>query len=403
MAKKKKLNKKKFIRFLLLTALLIVAAVVVFTPVMIRMNGEKRVELGYGEEYEDAGAKLLLGGEPKMSSDVDTSKPGKYKVTYRFLLAHRTRTVVVVDNVPPVITLNGNENMYLSTKAVFEDPGCVAIDEIDGDISSKVEVTSDVNTAVAGVYHVSYVATDAAGNAVRERRTVNVVEGGAMEMGVLDFDLNLFYPDVICKDVGYNEEKFYDLVLFGDSFIEKFGEIGMVAYRHLWSRPSLSTEDFYTRPIYVFGYLDGETTFWDAMDEHHPKDILILLNSDWTSRWTPEFLNESCDRAYGKMKERYPDTNFIICSIMPVEYWYDRPEYVEEVGFHRDDRINKMNVYMCELCRKYGFKFMNAAEAVKDPATGACRQEYIYEPDGVHLSDEGCQAMLDYIMCHLDY
>ena len=403
MAKKKKLNIKKFIRFLLLMALLIVAVLVVFTPVMIRMNGEKRVEIGYGENYEDAGAKLLLGGEPKVSSDVDSSKPGKYKVTYKFLLAHRTRTVVVVDNVPPVITLNGNENMYISTKNVFEDPGCVAIDEIDGDISSSVEVSSDVNTAVAGVYHVSYVVSDAAGNAVRERRTVNVVEGGAMEMGVLDFDLNLFYPDVICKDVGYNEEKFYDLVLFGDSFIEKLGEIGLVAYRHLWSRPSLSTEDFYTRPIYVFGYLDEETTFWDAMDEHHPENILVLLNSDWTSRWTPEFLNESCDRAYAKMKERYPDTNFIICSIMPVEYWYDRPEYVEEVGYNRYDRINKMNVYMCELCRKYGFKFMNAAEAVKDPATGACIQEYIYEPDGIHLSDEGCQVMLDYIMCHLDY
>ncbi len=399
--KKKKLNKKKFFRFLIFAALLILAAVVVFTPVLIKMNGEKRVEIGYGESYEDAGAKLVFGGQPKVSSNVDTSKPGKYKVSYSFLLASRSRTVLVVDKVAPVITLNGNENVYISTGTAFEDPGCTAFDEIDGDISSKVQVSSDLDIKKAGVYHISYVATDAAGNAVRERRTVNVVDGGAMEMGVLEFDLNLFYSDVICKDVGYDEEKFRDLILFGDSFIEKFGEIGMVAYRHLWSRPSLSTEDFYTREIYVFGALGG--TFWDAMDEHHPENILVLLNSDWTSRWTPEFLNESCDRAYSRMKERYPDTNFIICSIMPVEYWYDRPEYVAEVGYNRDDRINKMNVYMCELCRKYGFKFMNAAEAVKDPATGACIQEYIYEPDGIHLSDAGCQAMLDYIISHLDY
>ena len=399
--KKKKLNKKKFFRFLIFAALLILAAVVVFTPVLIKMNGEKRVEIGYGESYEDAGAKLVFGGQPKVSSNVDTSKPGKYKVSYSFLLASRSRTVLVVDKVAPVITLNGNENVYISTGTAFEDPGCTAFDEIDGDISSKVQVSSDLDINKAGVYHISYVATDAAGNAVRERRTVNVVDGGAMEMGVLEFDLNLFYSDVICRDVGYDEEKFRDLILFGDSFIEKFGEIGMVAYRHLWSRPSLSTEDFYTREIYVFGALGG--TFWDAMDEHHPENILVLLNSDWTSRWTPEFLNESCDRAYSRMKERYPDTNFIICSIMPVEYWYDRPEYVAEVGYNRDDRINKMNVYMCELCRKYGFKFMNAAEAVKDPATGACIQEYIYEPDGIHLSDAGCQAMLDYIISHLDY
>ena len=121
--KKKKLNKKKFLRFIIVVALLVLAAVVTFTPVLIRMNGDKKVEIGYGENYEDAGAKLLVGGEPKVSSDVDVSKPGKYKVTYSFLMAHRTRSVVVVDNVAPVVTLNGNENVYLSTNTPFTDPG----------------------------------------------------------------------------------------------------------------------------------------------------------------------------------------------------------------------------------------------------------------------------------------
>ena len=412
MAGKKRLNKKKFIRFLIVAAFLLLLTVIVFTPVMIKMNGEKKVEIGYGEEYEDAGASIRLGlGKAKVTSNVDTSKIGKYKVKYSYLLARKTRTVNVVDKVAPVLTLEGSDNVYIKTGGQFLEQGFTAVDEIDGDLSAKVEITSDLSKdkdgnfigEKAGVYHVSYVVTDASGNAARVRRTVNVIDGGAMEMGVLDFDLNPFYPDVICKDVGYNEEKFADLLLFGDSFIEKLGEIGLVAYRHLWSRPSISTDDFYTKAIYVYGYLDEQTTFFDAMNEHHPKNVLVLLNSDWTSRWTPEYLNESCDKAYAKMKEMYPDTNFIICSIMPVEYWYDRPEYVEEVGFHRDDRINKMNVYMCELCRKYGFKFMNAAEAVKDPNTGACIQEYIYEPDGIHLSDEGCQVMLDYIMTHLDY
>ena len=41
MAKKKKLNKKKFIRFIIIAALLVLAAVVTFTPVLIQMNGEK--------------------------------------------------------------------------------------------------------------------------------------------------------------------------------------------------------------------------------------------------------------------------------------------------------------------------------------------------------------------------
>ena len=48
-AKKKKLNKKKFIRFIIFAALLALAAVIVFTPVLIKMNGDSKVEIGYGE------------------------------------------------------------------------------------------------------------------------------------------------------------------------------------------------------------------------------------------------------------------------------------------------------------------------------------------------------------------
>ena len=53
MSGKKRLNKKKFIRFLIIAALLTAAVIIVFTPVLIKMNGEKKVEIGYGEEYED--------------------------------------------------------------------------------------------------------------------------------------------------------------------------------------------------------------------------------------------------------------------------------------------------------------------------------------------------------------
>ena len=70
--------------------------------------------------------------------------------------------------------------------------------------------------------------------------------------------------------------------------------------------------------ILINRYLDGETTFFDAMDANHPEHVLVLLNSDWTSRWTPEYLRESCDKAYAQMKERYPDTTFIICSIIVI-------------------------------------------------------------------------------------
>ena len=89
-AKKKRLNKKKFIRFLIVTALLLAVIIIVFTPVTIKMKGDKKVEIGYGEEYVDEGADAWFG-KVKVDSNVDTSKIGKYRVKYSSLLASRTR------------------------------------------------------------------------------------------------------------------------------------------------------------------------------------------------------------------------------------------------------------------------------------------------------------------------
>lgn len=354
MSKKYKINRKKFIRFLAALLVVIVGLAVIVSSVL----------------------------KKKPQADPEPEPQG--------------------DQVRPEITLIGPSRITMIVGGQYSEYGCTAKDDVDGDLTDKVEIQSDINTKAAGEYHVSYIVSDAAGNMTRERRTVIVTSEGPLTQDVLSFDLNQFYADVICKETPYDEAKYDNLILFGDSFIEKLCERGYLYYKQCWSRPSISTEDIYTKTI-QHAYVDVGETFFDVMDSQKPETVLILLNSDWTGRWNPEYLSQSCDAFYGKIKADYPDTRFIICSLMPVEYYYDTPQKVAETGFNRDDRINKMNVYMCELCRKYGFKFMNAAESVKNPATGACYDEYIYEPDGIHLSDAGCEVMLEYIKNHLDY
>lgn len=318
------------------------------------------------------------------------------------------------DSVRPEVKLEGPGKIYIVKGGSYTEYGYSASDDVDGDLTDKVEISWDpeFDANSSGEYIVSYIATDAAGNAARERRRVIVVddasgiESAAFTDDMVSFDLNKYYKDVLCKETEFDEAKYEDLLFFGDSFIEKLGEIRLITPYQYWSKPSISTDDFYTKPInyYDGGWSPEELTFFDAMDKYKPETVLFLLNSDWTSRWTPEFLYESCDKAYAEMLTRYPDTTFIVCSIMPVEDYYDI-DYVQQgkADFQRNDRINKMNAYMCELCIKYGLKFMNAAEAVRNPNTGACYDEYIYEPDGVHLSDAGCEKMLEYIKTHLDY
>jgi hypothetical protein len=79
------------------------------------------------------------------------------------------------DAVAPVLSLRGAASISVPAGGTYNDAGASAQDNIDGDISSAVIVSADVNTAVVGSYSVTYNVSDSAGNAATPiTRTVNV-------------------------------------------------------------------------------------------------------------------------------------------------------------------------------------------------------------------------------------
>jgi hypothetical protein len=80
------------------------------------------------------------------------------------------------DTVAPVITLNGSKNMVVKTGSIFTDPGATAKDNVDGDITDKIDVQSNVNADQAGSYQIIYSVKDSAGNDASIKRSVKVVD-----------------------------------------------------------------------------------------------------------------------------------------------------------------------------------------------------------------------------------
>ncbi len=84
-------------------------------------------------------------------------------------------SVTVPDITAPTITLWGDVDITMPFNSAYVESGYNATDNVDGDITSKVIVTSTLNTTKAGTYHIHYDVTDDAGNqAVRQNRTVTV-------------------------------------------------------------------------------------------------------------------------------------------------------------------------------------------------------------------------------------
>ena len=119
------------------------------------------------------------------SADVTTpgmpTCPGNYSVTRTWTAtddcgntATCSKTVVVMDDTPPVVTLIGGDPITICQGPPFVDPGATAMDDCSGDVSGSIVVTGTVDENVPGTYILTYTATDECGNSASITRTVIV-------------------------------------------------------------------------------------------------------------------------------------------------------------------------------------------------------------------------------------
>jgi PKD repeat protein len=86
------------------------------------------------------------------------------------------RLVIINDNTAPVLTLNNDDTLYLEVGSTYTEYKATAIDATEGNISSEIVITSDLDMGFTGIYYVNYNVKDAGGNAaIPVTRVVYVV------------------------------------------------------------------------------------------------------------------------------------------------------------------------------------------------------------------------------------
>ena len=79
------------------------------------------------------------------------------------------------DNTAPVVTLIGESSITVTQNATYEDAGATATDNVDGDLTSNISTTSNVDTSTLGTYTVTHSVSDASGNNGSASRQIVVV------------------------------------------------------------------------------------------------------------------------------------------------------------------------------------------------------------------------------------
>ena len=78
------------------------------------------------------------------------------------------------DRIGPQIELVGEASVNIPAGQDFVDPGATAFDDIDGDITDKIEVSGSIDSTVVGTQTITYSVADRAGNLASVTRTVIV-------------------------------------------------------------------------------------------------------------------------------------------------------------------------------------------------------------------------------------
>lgn len=145
------------------------------------IKGDHNVKLALNEYYEEEGFDVYYHfksykDEVQITSNLDETKVGKYKIIYQVprLNLTRTRTIRVVDNIKPEIKLQGNREIYTFINNDYNDEGATAVDNYDGDLTASIKVKSNVDIKKEGTYEVVYQVKDKSGNQSIVKRKVIV-------------------------------------------------------------------------------------------------------------------------------------------------------------------------------------------------------------------------------------
>lgn len=152
----------------------------------INLEGAEEMSIYQNATYNEPGYRAYdnrknnLTDQVQYKANVDTSTIGSYTIVYTLYNVEKVRkiNVVAAPSSPTKIHLTGDKNVYLKRGATFTDPGCTAVDTLDGDLTKKVKVYykngNEVDTSKQGTYYIIYSVVNSSGVTTSETRAVVV-------------------------------------------------------------------------------------------------------------------------------------------------------------------------------------------------------------------------------------
>lgn len=144
-----------------------------------------------GKEYVEEGYTATDNVDGDLTKDVKVTKKDDsiiYSVVDKSGNKKEVVRKLIKDNVKPEMSLIYSDNLTVEQNTKYKEFGAKAIDNCDGDISSKIEIISNVDTSKHEVFTVTYKVKDSSNNEATITRKVKIYDQN---------DLNKGYTEIV--------------------------------------------------------------------------------------------------------------------------------------------------------------------------------------------------------------
>ncbi len=119
----------------------------IFRPVTLSLKGAEEVTISLNETFKDPGFKLAsikkVNDSVIIINNVNNKVVGTYDVIYQYKNIKKVRKVKVIDDIAPIITLNGKEETYVCPNKTYKEEGYKVTDNYDKNLTDTVNITKE--------------------------------------------------------------------------------------------------------------------------------------------------------------------------------------------------------------------------------------------------------------------
>lgn len=214
-----------------------------------------------------------------------------------------------------------------------------------------------------------------------------------LDMNVKDFTLEGYFEGTILKENPVTEEYMSNIIYAGDS-IALYYTINKINKKAVWHQISINPLTAQTCSVYVNS---NENNVYDSFvqlfNEKKPEVVIMTLGTNGVSAMDKDHFIEQYKVFLKSILKESPNTRLIVQSIPPVPIERDL-----EGKTLNNDKINKFNYYIAEMCKELDLEFLFSANSMKDEQ-GGCKKGYC--TTDLHPTKDGNDALYKYAMNHL--